>query len=450
MLSVFTPSDVAFAMAGVSQSVPAALWLICAVSVRETRGASLHWSAFSALGAFSFGCFVAAQQRPLVHITEPLRACGNVTSVLSMMALHGGIRLFIGKAIPYRIYAGLLTAALAASWVGLDPLAASMRVGVVCAVQAMLSVGMVADLCRYAGVPMKFRWPWLLPLPELICGLIYVERCLRAVLTVGAAQTQIAVASGFNVGSAFAYVAVTLSFHAMLLSLVLMRMIADLRRMSRQDSLTGLLNRHALEEALRLQVQRSLRLRMPFCVLMVDADHFKRINDRLGHAVGDMALKHLATLLRTQMRSIDTLGRIGGEEFVVILPGLQEDAARQATAFEGLGFEHSADLGIGPGCHVRQCRCGAVGRSPRRNNALVDARRRRALQSQAMRPQPSGSGLRHVRLNSFLKISRLCDGCHATSTSQKTRRTKAWNCAVSRSSGSHLETTTTVNPPPLL
>jgi diguanylate cyclase (GGDEF)-like protein len=331
MLSAFTPSDVAFAMAGVSQTVPALLWLICAVVVRETRRASLHWSAFSALGAFSFGCFVAAQQAPLAHITEPLRAAGNITAVLSMMALHGGIRLFIGKTVPYTIYAVLLVAVLVGSWIGLDPLAASIRVGVVCAVQAILSAGMVFDLYRFAGTTMKLKLPWLLPLPALICGLIYVERCLRAVLTVGAANTQIAVASGFNVGSALAYVAVTLSFHAMLLSLVLMRLIADLRRMSRHDSLTGLLNRRALEEELLLQVQRSLRGRVPFCVLMLDADHFKRINDRLGHGVGDLALKHLASLLRTQMRSIDTLGRIGGEEFVVVLPGLQEAAALQAA-----------------------------------------------------------------------------------------------------------------------
>jgi diguanylate cyclase (GGDEF)-like protein len=331
MLSAFTPSDVAFAMAGLSQIVPALLWLICAAVVRETRRASLHWSAFSALGAVSFVCFVAAQQGPFAHITEPLRAAGNVTAVLSMMALHGGIRLFIGKTVPYLLHVGLLAAVLLGSWIGLDPLAAAFRVGVVCAVQAILSAGMVVDLYRFAGATMKLKLPWLLPLPALICGLIYVERCLRAVLTVGAANTQIAVASGFNVASAFAYVAVTLSFHAMLLSLVLMRLIADLRRMSRHDSLTGLLNRRALEEELLLQVQRSLRGRVPFCVLMLDADHFKRINDRLGHSVGDLALKHLSSLLRTQMRSIDTLGRIGGEEFVVVLPGLTEDAALQAA-----------------------------------------------------------------------------------------------------------------------
>ena len=151
-------------MAGLSQTVPALSWLICAWVVRGTRRASLRWSAFSGFGALSFGCFVAARQVSFAAVNEPLRA-----------------------------------------------------------------------------------------------------------------------------------------------------------------------NRRALEEKLLLQVQRSLRGRLPFCVLMLDADHFKRINDRLCHGVGDLALKHLATLLLTQMRSVDTLGRVGGEEFVVVLPGLNQDGALLAA-----------------------------------------------------------------------------------------------------------------------
>ena len=78
----------------------------------------------------------------------------------------------------------------------------------------------------------------------------------------------------------------------------------------------------ALEEALVAQVQRSRRSGEPFCVLMLDADHFKTVNDRHGHAVGDLALKHLAALLLGHMRAVDQLARFGGEEFLVMLPGL--------------------------------------------------------------------------------------------------------------------------------
>ena len=99
------------------------------------------------------------------------------------------------------------------------------------------------------------------------------------------------------------------------------RGVVELRRSSRYDALTGLLNRRAMQAALEEQVQRSRRLGEPFSVLMLDADHFKAVNDVQGHAAGDRALQHLGTLLAAQMRDIDRVGRWGGEEFVVLLPG---------------------------------------------------------------------------------------------------------------------------------
>ena len=122
-------------------------------------------------------------------------------------------------------------------------------------------------------------------------------------------------------------IVLSLSLHAMLLLLVVTRLLADLRRFSRHDGLTGLLNRRALEEALGAQLQRSRRSGEPFCVLMLDVDHFKRINDEWGHPVGDLALKHLSALLRGHMREIDQIGRFGGEEFLLLLPGLTAAAA---------------------------------------------------------------------------------------------------------------------------
>ena len=104
--------------------------------------------------------------------------------------------------------------------------------------------------------------------------------------------------------------------------MVIIRLVTDLQRLSRRDGLTGLLNRRALEDALAQQLECSHRSGEAFCVLMLDADHFKQINDRFGHAVGDLALKHLSKLLRAHMRSVDRLARFGGEEFLVLLPGL--------------------------------------------------------------------------------------------------------------------------------
>jgi diguanylate cyclase (GGDEF)-like protein len=114
-------------------------------------------------------------------------------------------------------------------------------------------------------------------------------------------------------------VALAMTLHAALVGLVVARLVSELQRLSRHDALTGLLNRRAMEEALNAQLKRSERTHEPFVVMMLDLDHFKRINDRYGHPVGDDALKHVAALLQSAMRASDSVGRFGGEEFVLLL-----------------------------------------------------------------------------------------------------------------------------------
>jgi len=87
-----------------------------------------------------------------------------------------------------------------------------------------------------------------------------------------------------------------------------------------QDSLTGLLNHGTTRKHLAVEVSRAVRQNLPFCFAMIDLDHFKKINDNYGHPVGDHVLKNLAELLKQRLRKSDIIGRVGGEEFAVILP----------------------------------------------------------------------------------------------------------------------------------
>ena len=97
------------------------------------------------------------------------------------------------------------------------------------------------------------------------------------------------------------------------------------------DHLTGLANRRALFDAAELELQRWRRAPRPLAVLLIDADHFKAVNDRYGHAAGDAVLRHLAGSLSATFRTLDMVARLGGEEFVVLLPGATADSA-QASA----------------------------------------------------------------------------------------------------------------------
>ena len=97
------------------------------------------------------------------------------------------------------------------------------------------------------------------------------------------------------------------------------------------DSLTGLYNRRYFEEYLNKEVRRALRQKQPFSIIGLDLDHLKEINDKYGHAYGDLAIKTVAKVLKKNARAIDTAARMGGEEFNVILPGVETQGAMAAA-----------------------------------------------------------------------------------------------------------------------
>ncbi len=116
------------------------------------------------------------------------------------------------------------------------------------------------------------------------------------------------------------------------------RRLQDADRMQRKyekaatvDALTGLRNRRWLNEAFERQLQRTLRSGQPVSVLMIDADHFKHVNDTHGHLVGDEVLVHVGRTLATGLRPQDLLARYGGEEFAVLLPNVPHTEALAAA-----------------------------------------------------------------------------------------------------------------------
>lgn len=121
--------------------------------------------------------------------------------------------------------------------------------------------------------------------------------------------------------------------------LIIINLLTELRKIfnreqlwARTDSLTGAANVRLFYELLRFQIARTNRCGESFTLVYIDLDNFKSINDRLGHSVGNQLLQAFVDVLKGNLRQVDTIARIGGDEFALLLPNTNEKSARTAVA----------------------------------------------------------------------------------------------------------------------
>ncbi|MDX5335581.1 MAG: diguanylate cyclase [Marinobacter sp.] len=150
----------------------------------------------------------------------------------------------------------------------------------------------------------------------------------------------------------------------------------ELEEMATRDPLTGLLNRREFSRVLEEELERARRYERPMALLWIDFDHFKDINDSWGHAAGDTVLCAVSEILTDRVRSVDSVGRFGGEEFVIVLPEMDVEGARDTAerlrqrvgnALIPLESGHSVPLTISVGVavypvhgHTVETLCGAA------------------------------------------------------------------------------------------
>lgn len=140
------------------------------------------------------------------------------------------------------------------------------------------------------------------------------------------------------------------------LAITIANLFETVKKQAVTDHLTNLFNRRFFEDALHREATRSLRTKQPFCLLGLDLDHLKRINDTYGHSMGDKAIATIASVITKTSRSVDIPARYGGEEFFVILPGIDAKGGLiaaerlrstiEATPVEGLEEGITASLGV--------------------------------------------------------------------------------------------------------
>jgi len=213
--------------------------------------------------------------------------------------------------------------------------------------RVMLSSALLAPLIAMCAVefwrgrqePLQSRWPVMILFATL--ALFFVARILLVNVLpfpFGAQPTQPGWMAAFNL---------IVFFHALMLSVLLVamskeRLELDQRMKAQTDPLTGALNRRAFVARGERLAQRHRHERAPLCLLFLDLDHFKSLNDRLGHSGGDDVLMRFVAVVHDNIRPTDFLFRIGGEEFCCLLPCTRADQAHTVAERIRHQFENAS------------------------------------------------------------------------------------------------------------
>lgn len=312
----FDPSQ-PISLVGFQMLLYAAMWGAAWLILTDERRALGHWLLFSLL--LSVG-LVLISQRPhgSPWLTELL---GNACTLAGFVVLRRGAGLFMQMRSRDVEHLGLLVGVGGGLLlIGPAPEGLLARGLLMMSSMAWLFLRMAGELFQPVQAQFGRRVAWIAVLPPLLFGAVNL---LRLVLALCGQPSVSAVHQPGAVNFLLIYVGVFTAalFNFMFLFLVVLRLLGRLTFQAQHDPLTGLLNRRAMQVLLEREWLRHQRLGEPFALVSVDIDHFKRINDRHGHSAGDAVLREVALLLRDAARGIDLVARMGGEEFLLLLPG---------------------------------------------------------------------------------------------------------------------------------
>jgi diguanylate cyclase (GGDEF)-like protein len=289
------------------------LWLLLGLPFRIARQASLLLALAQAV-----------MLPTLLPGPGPFQELSGICTLIALGLLSLGLRQLLRLHQPRLDLLGLLTLGLLADLARLSGLPAAMAMAVTALCMAALCLLAGRDLLLGSlGLASWLRLGLVAPYAVMTLYLL-----LRAMSLMNPDQgfPLLARDPREHAGLAAAWLGLAVSISGGLIALVLSRLIQRIEALTRDDPLTGLFNRRELREQLARQEARAHRGRV-HALLMLDLDHFKRINDTLGHAAGDAALMHVARLLRANLREQDCAARWGGEEFALLVPDAQREGA---------------------------------------------------------------------------------------------------------------------------
>ena len=258
---------------------------------------------------------------------------GNLLMLLAMVALRRGVQRFCRRPTTDGEH-GLLLAMGVVGMVGTAIPGAAVLLAVLLTGSAMAWTLLRGAQDVRAGLAAEFGAVTLLwcaaPL-ALLAGVILL-RLATAIVLPERFAAYLQQPGGEGVWLIFGSLVFSLVLQINLLLMVTLRTVRKLQYQSDHDMLTGLLGRRPMNERLETELLLQRQKGGSFALLSIDIDHFKRINDEYGHAVGDAVLHRVAQTLQATARGVDSVARMGGEEFCVLLPGADRDSAERVAA----------------------------------------------------------------------------------------------------------------------
>lgn len=332
------------AMAGFMSAIMAVVLLF----MRRNYPRSIHgvggWAGAPLLWLGSTTIFVMGS----AFSPEASLVLANQLLVLGTVSYYLGTRRFLGQPVNWRLWGGtmagttLVFIALTCWWPNY-----LLRIGFFSVFMVVLYGALLRFLLRHGGPHFPVR------LVEVVVVVHLFVQCARlAAIFVGAAGDHVMQASAFQtlfIGM-YVFTALMLSIGAVLMATDRLR--TEMEQLATHDSLTQALNRRALLQYCEDELERAQRHGNGPSLMMVDLDNFKAVNDTRGHQHGDAVLVHFAECTRQVLRRVDRLGRYGGEEFLVLLPGADTAAAQgvaqriHATLAAGHPLDCEVSIGL--------------------------------------------------------------------------------------------------------
>ncbi|HMK78366.1 MAG TPA: GGDEF domain-containing protein [Xanthobacteraceae bacterium] len=309
-------------LALVAVSIAAILGVLLLLAWRrdESTGALVWWGIGYLCGGASFGLLTARGVIPDVLSIE----IANAVLLVSYGFLYAGTRAFHGRETPATLFLVAPLIWLTAMRVPSVAADISLRVIIVSGLQCVLVSLMAYEFWRERAEALLSRWPTIV---ILVFQVVMLNVRMITVLTNPVfSDREFLVHRAFAV-MAFGSVLYTITFAFLLLSLTKERSEQRHKIAASIDPLTSLANRRAFMSDAEAVITRRTSRSEPIALLLADLDHFKRINDVFGHPAGDRVLQLFAAALTRAIDGDDLVGRIGGEEFAILLAGKSEAAA---------------------------------------------------------------------------------------------------------------------------